>query len=61
MDYFINQWASLGSFAKQVVILCGLINFLLFFALTKILGEYDQYKYGPDDDDDVDDDNEYGE
>tara|TARA_Y100000590_G_C15213531_1_gene823453 strand:+ start:79 stop:258 length:180 start_codon:yes stop_codon:yes gene_type:complete len=53
MDYFINQWASLGSFAKQIIILCGLINFLMFFAFTKILGEYDQYKYGPDNDDDA--------
>ena len=52
MDYFINQWASLGSFAKQVIIICGLIMFILFIVLTKLLGEYDKFKYGPDEDDD---------
>ena len=24
----------------------------MFFALTKILGEYDKFKYGPDDEED---------
>ena len=52
MDNFIKQWASLGDPAKQVIILCGLIIFIMVFALTKILGEYDKFKYGPDDEDD---------
>ena len=52
MDYFINQWASLGSFAKQIIIICGLVMFILFVVLTKLLGEYDKFKYGPDEDDD---------
>ena len=52
MDYFINQWTSLGSFAKQIIIMCGLIMLILFFVLTKLLGEYDKFKYGPDEDDD---------
>ena len=52
MDNFIKQWASLGDPAKQVIILCWLIIFIMFFALTKILGEYDKFKYGPDDEDD---------
>ena len=51
MDYFINQWASLGSFAKQIIIICGLVMFILFVVLTKLLGEYDQFKYGSNDDD----------
>jgi|TARA_A100001037_G_scaffold277358_1_gene277351 hypothetical protein len=52
MDYFINQWASLGDPAKQVIILCGLTMLILFFVLTKLLSEYDKFKYGPDEDDD---------
>ena len=51
MDYFINQWASLGDPAKQVIILCGLTMLILFFVLTKLLSEYDKFKYGPDEDD----------
>ena len=51
MDYFINQWASLGSFAKQIIIICGLVMFILFVVLTKLLGEYDQFEYGSNDDD----------
>ena len=42
MDYFINQWASLGDPAKQVIILCGLTMLILFFVLTKLLSEYDK-------------------
>ena len=52
MDYFINQWASLGSFAKQIIIICGLVMFILFVVLTKLLSEYDKFKYDPDEDDD---------
>jgi hypothetical protein len=52
MDDFINQWASLGDPAKQVIILCGLTMLILFFVLTKLLSEYDKFKYGPDEDDD---------
>ena len=52
MDYFINQWASLGSFAKQIIIICGVVMFILFVVLTKLLSEYDKFKYGPDEDDD---------
>ena len=52
MDYFINQWTSLGSFAKQIIIMCGLIMLILFFVLTKLLSEYDKFKYGPAEDDD---------
>jgi hypothetical protein len=52
MDYFINQWASLGDPAKQVIILCGLTMLILFFVLTKLLSKYDKFKYGPDEDDD---------
>ena len=52
MDYFINHWASLGDPAKQVIILCGLTMLILFFVLTKLLSEYDKFKYGPDEDDD---------
>ena len=52
MDYFINQWTSLVSFAKQIIIMCGLIMLILFFVLTKLLSEYDKFKYGPDEDDD---------
>ena len=52
MDYFINQWASLGSFAKQIIIICSLVMFILFVVLTKLLSEYDKFKYGPDEDDD---------
>ena len=51
MDNFIKQWASLGDPAKQVIIICGLIMFILFIVLTKLLGEYDQFKYGSNDDD----------
>jgi hypothetical protein len=52
MDNFIKQWASLGDPAKQVIILCGLTMLILFFVLTKLLSEYDKFKYGPDEDDD---------
>ena len=52
MDYFTNQWATLENVAKQIIIICGLIMFILFFVLTKLLSEYDKFKYGPDEDDD---------
>ena len=32
--------------------MCGLIMLILFFVLTKLLSEYDKFKYGPDEDDD---------
>ena len=60
MDDFIKQWASLGEPAKQVIIFCGLIIFIMFFVLTKFLADYDKFKYGPDDEDDDEyDDDEY--
>ena len=55
MDYFTNQWASLGSVAKQIIIICGGVMVIMFYVLTKLLGDYDRFKYGSDDDD------EYGE
>ena len=51
MEYFTNQWATLENVAKQIIIICGLVMFILFVVLTKLLGEYDQFKYGSNDDD----------
>ena len=60
MDYFINNWESLGDAAKQVIIICSLIMVVMFYVMVKVLAAHDKFKYGPDDEDDDEyDDDEY--
>ena len=58
MEYFINQWGGLGAEAKQVIVICSLVMIVVFYVLVKVLAAHDKVKYGPDEDDEYEYDDE---